>query len=167
MTYRNRSQFVTNGPVENPRLTLKAYATWNKCHQVLKDAFPDARQTQFAQKLRLYGAQRYWLPTWLERFQMVKAIGEADESINNGWASLALHYLDQLWPKLDSPTEHQMEQLEAINQMTNKIKGHQLNAVGISARCLEPDSVEGFIDLFDENTENETTSAWAINTFTK
>ena len=167
MSYRNRTQFVSTKATKNPQETLNVYTKWIKCQQVLKDAFPGARQTQFAQKLRLYGAQRYWLPTWIERFHRAKNVGEADLSINNGWATLALHYLDQIWPKLDSPAEHTLEQLEAINQLTNKIKGHQLNAAGISAVCLEPDRIEGFIDLFDDSTENEATTLWANTKFIK
>ena len=164
-TVRVKLQFQSSGAVNDTQAALNAYATWTKCRKTLVDAFPQAHHTEFAQKLKLHGAQRYWLLTWLERFQHAKSIGESDEEVNNAWAALALHYLDQIWPQLDNPDTHVTEQLEAIHLMTNTIKGHKLVAIGIAAQCVAPQRIEGFIDLFDNVTSNNKIFQWIEATF--
>ena len=164
-TFRAKLQFQSNGPVRDHATTLRVYTQWSKCRKTLIDAFPTAHHTEFAQKLKLYGTQRYWLLTWVERFQQSKTIGESDFEINNAWAALALHYLDQIWPHLDNPEPHITEQLDAIHQLTNKVKGHKLIAIGISAECVAPKRIEGFIDLFTNTTNNNDMIQWIENTF--
>ena len=162
---RLQLQFNSNGPVLHQADVLNAYTIWVKSRKTLIDAFPTAHHTEFAQKLKLYGTQRYWLLTWIERFKQAKTIGESDQEVNNAWAALALHYLDQLWPQLDTPDEHVFELLTAIHHMTNKIKGHRLVAVGISAQCAAPTRIEGFIDLYENSTNNAKIFAWIDKTF--
>ena len=162
---RIKLQFRSKGPITDHPSTLDAYAMWIKSRKTLMDAFPQAHCTEFAQKLKLYGTQRYWLLTWLERFQQAKTIGESDKETNNAWAALALHYLDQLWPQLDNPAEQTVESLQAIHHLTNKIKGHKLVAIAISAECVAPKRIEGFIDLFENNSTNATIFNWIDNVF--
>ena len=162
---RLQLQFTTQGPIDDKQAVLRAYAVWTKCRKSLIDAFPSAHHTEFSQKLKLYGTQRYWLLTWLERFQQAKTMGESTEEVNNAWAALGLHYLDQIWPHLDKSEPHIIEQLDALHLMTNKIKGHKLVAAGIAAVCVRPDRMEGFIDIFDNATNNTKIFEWLERTF--
>ena len=162
---RLKLQFHSKGPISDHPKTLNAYTMWVKSRKALIDAFPQAHTTEFAQKLKLYGTQRYWLLTWLERFQQARTVGESDKETNHAWAALALHYLDQLWPQLDNPDENVLESLEAIHHLVNKIKGHKLVGVAISAECVAPRRIEGFIDLYENNSANATIMNWINNTF--
>ena len=146
-------------------LMVKAYTVWTKCKIATVTAFPLATQSAFHKKLIMYGTQRFWLKTWTERFKVTISIGESDDEVNNAWAALILHYLDQLWPSLDQMTPANWVQLEAIHQLTDRIKGARLHAFGIGEKCLEPDRMEGFIDLFEDTTADLPLLNWVHNNF--
>ena len=166
MSVSDKFTFHTNANA-NEKEALASYTMWCKSKKVVTNAFPTVFQCEFYQKLQLFGVQRFWMRTWVDRFQTTKAIGESDEDINNCWASLLLLFLDQLWPRLDNLSPCDLELLNAINVVTDRIKGAKLNAYSLATTCNAPTRVEGFIDLFEDKTANEPLSQWIRNHFLK
>ena len=76
-------------PTDKVRAT-QSYATWVKCRSAVMDAFPDAYKHEFHHKLVLYGTQRMWFNTWIDRFKNTKDVGESELDINLCWANLIL-----------------------------------------------------------------------------
>ena len=157
--------FVSNIQPVDGTLTVKAYVLWAKCKSATILAFPAAVQTKFYKELLMYGTQRSWLRTWIDRFKSSNSIGESEENVNNAWAALILHYLDKLWPKLDKMAPADWVQLEAIHTITNRIKGARLHGFGIGDKCTEPNRMEGFIDLVEDTSANQEFVDWVHKYF--
>ena len=166
MSICNKFTFVTKTDA-NEKEVLSSYTMWCKSKKVLTNGFPEVFQSEFYQKLQLYGIQRFWMRTWVERFQSTRTIGESDPEINNCWASLLILCLDQLWPNLDQLSPCDLELLNSINVLTDRIKGARLNAYSLATHCNSPNRVEGFIDLFEENSANEPLTQWVRTHFLK
>ena len=145
--------------------TLKAYMMWVKSHQTIWHAFPDVNQSPYYKKVQLYGVQKFWTSTWFDRFRTSSQLGESTPEINHCWASILLCHLDDLWPTLDDITEAGLEQLVVIHRFTNRIKGAKLHGIGIAAKCIEPDCIEGFLDLYSDVGSNEDITKWAARAF--
>ena len=149
----------------NEQDVLESYAMWCKSKKVITNAFPEVFQCEYYQKLQLYGIQRFWMRTWVDRFQTARTIEESDPDVNNCWASLLLVCLDQIWPNLDKPSACDRELLVAINALTDKIKGSRMHTYGLAALCDSPLRVEGFIDLFEDKTSNDSLVQWVRGHF--
>ena len=165
MSVKHSLTFESTTKPKDGMLTVKAYTVWSKCKMAIVTAFPHATQTAFHKKLTMYGTQRFWLKTWVDRFKVTVSIGESDEEVNNAWAALILHYLDHLWPNLDHMTPANWVQLEAIHQLTDRIKGAKLHAFGIGETCVEPERMEGFIDIFEDHTTEQPLLDWVHKYF--
>ena len=76
-----------------------------------------------------------------------------------------LYHLDQIWPTLDSITDHMLEQLKSINRFTNRIKGARFHGLGLATKCLAPDRIEGFIDLYEDIGTNAELNTWITKVF--
>ena len=145
--------------------TLKAYMMWVKSHHSIWTAFPNVHKSAYFKRVHMHGIQNFWTSTWFERFVTSSQLGESTPEINNCWASLLLYYLDLMWPNLDSITDHTMDQLKAINRFTNRIKGARFHGLGIATKCLAPDCIEGFIDLYEDIGSNAELTAWITRVF--
>ena len=145
--------------------TLKSYMMWIKSHAAIWLAFPHVNQSIYYKKLQLYGVQNFWTSTWFDRFRTSSKLGESTPEINENWASLLLYHLDDIWPKLDNISDSTLEQLTIIHRFTNRIKGAKLHGIGIAARCLDPDRIEGFLDLYLDIGSNDEITQWASRAF--
>ena len=159
-----KRKFKTSGPGD-PNSKIQLYTLWMKADQTITHAFPDVHEYPYYKKLVLHGMQRFWESTWYERFTTAKLIGESEPVVNQCWASLIRHQLDSLWPELDGDNPSTLEQLSAINQITDRIKGSKMNGVGIAIQCNNPNNVEGFVDIFRDITSNSHIVAWANKKF--
>ena len=145
--------------------TLKAYMMWVKSHHAIWTAFPTVNQSQYYKRVRMHGIQNFWTSTWFDRFASTCTLGESTPEINDCWASLLLYHLDQLWPSLDAITDHNLDQLIAIHRFTNRIKGARFHGLGLATKCLAPDRIEGFIDLYKDVGSNSDLAAWINRVF--
>ena len=145
--------------------TVTAHVLWLKCDHAIKHAFPTLTQTVYYKQLMLYGAQRYWETTWMERFHTARRLEDSVTENNLCWAALIKFYLDKLWPSLQGISDHQMEQLESIHQITNRIRGSRFQGIAVANQCISPTAIEGFIDIYPNITANEWISNWAKTVF--
>ena len=149
----------------NNEQALQAYVKWIKCQHVLWTAFPTVNQSVYYKKVQLFGVQRFWTSTWFDRFHSAATLGESTVELNECWASLLLYHLDQLWPHLDDLTDDLREQLEAIHQFTNRVKGARFHGYGIAVSCIAPQKLEGFVDLYEDIGTNDEITKWLSRNF--
>lgn len=164
MTSRNYAFQTLQLPEDGGR-TLKAYVMWIKSHHVLWSAFPTVNQSVYYKKVQMLGVQRFWTSTWMDRFHTACSLGESTAEINDCWASLLLHHLDNIWPQLDTLSDSSFENLTSIHRLTNRIKGAKLHGVGLATKCSNPDKLEGFVDLYEDIGATEDLTKWLVKTF--
>ena len=140
--------------------TLKAYLMWVKAHHAIWKAFPDVNQSGYYKRIQLFGLQPFWTTTWYDRFTTTATLGESGTEINDCWAALLLYHLDILWSQLDNISDTALDQLTVIHRCTNRIKGARLYGLGIAAKCLDPDRISGFLDLYEDIATNEELHDW-------
>ena len=145
--------------------TFQAYLMWIKCHSTIWLAFPQVNRSAYYKRIQLYGIQNFWTTTWFDRYRSSSKLGESTVEVNECWASLLLFHLDMIWPQLDTISDRVYDQLSQINKFTNRIKGAKQHGLGFAARCLEPDRIEGFIDLYLDIGSNDEITAWAARDF--
>ena len=145
--------------------TVKSYMMWVKSHAAIWQAFPAVNQSVYYKKIQLYGVQKFWMSTWFDRFRTTGQLGESVPEINECWASMLLYHLDEIWPMLDTITDGVLEQLTVIHRFTNRIKGAKFHGIAIATKCVAPDCIEGFLDLYSDIGSNEDITRWAARAF--
>ena len=157
--------FATATDPLDDEATVKAYTLWTKSKHAIIHAFPELHKSAYYKKIQLYGIQKFWELTWMERLHHTASLGEKDSFINNCWAAMIDYQLNKLWPKLDHIDTHSMNFLVAINNATNKVKGSKFHGVCVASRCLYPTGLEGFIDLYLDVSCNNYITKWAKDVF--
>ena len=151
-------------PVDNKKVAT-AYMMWIQSHQTVWKAFPKVHYSGYYKKLQLQGVQRFWTATWFDRFRTVGRLGDSNQEVNHCWASLILYHLDELWPQLDDISDEAFDQLQIINKLTNRTQGAKLLGLGLATRCMAPNRMEGFIDLYTDIAANEQLTQWVNKVF--
>lgn len=145
--------------------TVKAYTLWTKSKHAITHAFPDLHKSAYYKQLQLYGTQKFWELTWIERLNHTSSLGETDQFINGCWAAMIDHQLNKLWPMLDTINEHTMSHLMALHRATNRIKGSKFHGIAVANRCICPGRLEGFIDIYADISSNGHVTKWATKSF--
>ena len=157
--------FTTKNAPDNEGSAVQAYVMWTKSHAAIMEAFPEVEKSEFYKLVQLHGIQRFWVSTWLDRFQAAKNIGESTKEVNHCWATMVLVFLDELWPKLDNITLPDLSKLIILHGLTNRIKGAKFHGLGIATPCYNPQRLEGFIDLYPDISSNEEITTWVKRNF--
>ena len=157
--------FETAVPPSDENATIKAYTLWTKTKHAITHAFPDLHKGAYYKQIQLYGTQKFWELTWIERLNYTSSLGETDPYINSCWAAMIAYQLNKLWPHLDNINEHTMNHLVALHRATNRIKGSKFHGICVANKCIEPDHVEGFIDIYADISSNGYITRWATDSF--
>ena len=157
--------FTTEQLPVDEAATVKAFTLWAKSRHAVTHAFPNLHQSAYYKQIQLYGIQKFWELTWIDRLHHTSSLGETDHFINSCWAAMIDYQLTKLWPTLDHINEYNMNHLIAIHRATNKVKGSKFHGVSVASKCICPDHLEGFIDLYADITGNNYLTKWATECF--
>ena len=138
---------------------------WTKSHFAIWKTFPEVNKSEYYKRVQMFGLQPFWNITWFDRFVTTSSFGEASPEINACWATLMLYHLDQLWPQLDNISDDSLARLTIINRCTNRFKGAKSQGLAIATKCVDPNRLEGFIDLFEDVATNEEMLRWVTKQF--
>ena len=157
--------FETTSIPANDTATVKAYTLWTKTKHAITHAFPDLHKSVYYKQIQMYGTQKFWELTWIERLNHTSSLGETDPFINGCWAAMIAYQLNNLWPHLDTVNEHTMNHLIALHRATDRIKGSRFHGISVANKCVGPDRLEGFIDIYADISGNNCINQWATDSF--
>ena len=128
--------FTTKQLSSDEAATVKAFTLWTKSRHALTHAFPQLHESAYFKQIQLYGIQKFWELTWVERLLHTSTLGETDQFLNDCWAAMIDHQLTKLWPTLDCINEYNMNHLIAIHRATNIVNCSKFHGVSVASKCI-------------------------------